>query len=568
MRIHRSAAFASLVVTLGSIILSLVIGTATPAWLVTMWYPPGESIGRSPSVLGGLLLLGLVNSWMLWQVLRGPAPTALPMGRAATWLRLLLYADVVWLLIPSFLPDLVETVIGLALWVPALVLFTVVLTGSGRPFRLALLLIGLVEPAISLANSLADDSELRFFVSSAYRATAMAAVVTTFVVMVMLLLAQRRDGRWSRVTLLIGAGTFASGFLVELVDALTRGGPIESIAEAMNVLYVVWLARTAHELNREPRRKAPLRVPTAVAAAAAVLPLMAVGPEGRPHLTYTWQSDGLMGWQGDGLMGRQDDEFAECWAWSKPPRVADIPAHKRDWAYLCSVTKPGRHVSDQALLGRGRDACARFAAGEPVKARPTLLALLCPEVVGRKYPDLLLSSAQIDQQKAEKENIVRERLAREAREEDARCRDPWPALRTRFQATASYYDWDAQPYGIYDAEADTEEDSTAIWSAERADTLATSGQLALIFTPSQDWATCVTAKALRSAPPPLRRKGWDAVVEADIVSESGRLVMQTLSASKVRFPDLARSGPGLYRLRLYTRPGVDLILIYPARRAA
>lgn len=159
MRIHRLAASACLVITLGSIILSLVIGAATPAWLVTMWYPPDELVGKSPlvPVLGGLLLLGLVNSWTLWQVLRGPARTAVPMRRAATWLRLLLYANVMWLLIPSFLPSLVETVIGLALWVPALVLLTVVLTRSGWPFRLALLLLGLVEPARSLASGLADD---------------------------------------------------------------------------------------------------------------------------------------------------------------------------------------------------------------------------------------------------------------------------------------------------------------------------------------------------------------------------------------------------------------------------
>ncbi|MET9344861.1 hypothetical protein [Nonomuraea sp. NPDC003804] len=554
VRIDRLATSVYLVITLGSIVLSLVIGTATPAWLVTMWYPPGEVVGRSPlvPVLGGLLLVGLVNAWMLWQILRGPAPTAVPMRRAATWLRLLLYADVVWLLIPSFLPDLVETVIGLALWVPALVLLTVVLTGSGRPFRLALLLLGLVEPAISLASDLVDDLKPELFMSPADRAGVMAAAVAAFVTMVLLLVAQRRDGRWSRVTLLIGLGTFASAFLVELVDGLTRGSTIESIAEAMDVLYVVWLARTAHELNRERRRKTALRVPTAVAAVAAVLPLMVVGPEGRPHLVYTWQSGDLM----------------DCWASSAPPRVADIPAHERDRAYMCSVNKPSDlRVSDQELLGKGWAACARFAAGEPVKARPALLALLCPEVIGRKYPDLLLSSAQIRRQQAEKENIERKRREREARKEDAMCRDPWPALRTRFQATASYYDWDGMPYGIDDPEADTEGHSEKIWNAESVGTLAASGPLALVFTPSQDWATCVTAKALRSAPPPLRRKGWEQVVEVDIVSESGRLEMQTLSASKVRFPDLARGGPGVYRLRLYTRQGVDLILSYPVRRA-
>ncbi|MEU6791171.1 hypothetical protein ABZ907_05715 [Nonomuraea wenchangensis] len=552
MRLHRLAAAASFAIVLGSVVLSLVIGSATPAWLVTVWYPPGEAVEESPllPVLGGLLLLGLVNAWMFWQVLRRPDPASVPMGRAARWLRVLLYADVVWLLIPSFLPDLVETVISQALWVPALVLLTVVVTGSGRFFRLALLLFGLVEPVAAVMDALADGPQRLIFVTPASRASIVVMGVAALVVMVMVLLAQRRDGRWSRGTLLAGVGMVASPFLVELVDALTRGSTIESIAEAMDVLYLVWLARTARELNREPRRATPPRVPTAVTAVAAVALLMVVGPEYAPRLTYTWRSEQAM----------------DCPLHSAPPRVADIPVHERDRAYLCSVSKPHREVSDQELIGKGKAACARFAGGQPVRARPALLALLCPEVIGRRHPELLLSSAQVDRQQAEERSRLREQLRREAREEDARCRDPWPALRTRFQATASYYDWDGQPYGIYDAEADTSGDAETIWDTYSAGTLAVSGQLALIFTPAQDWATCVTAKALRSAPPPLRRRGWDKVVEADIVSKSGRLVMQTLSASRVRFPDLARGGPGRYRLRLYTREGVDLILVYPARR--
>ncbi|MGW2147226.1 hypothetical protein ACWCOT_23195 [Nonomuraea bangladeshensis] len=553
MRLHRLAAAAYFAIALGSVVLGLVAGSATPAWLVTMWYPPGEAVGGSPllPVLGGLLLLGLVNAWMFWQVLRRPAPAGVPMGRAARWLRVLLYANVVWLLIPSYLPDLVETAIGLALWMPALVLLTVVVTGSGRFFRLALLLFGLAEPVSAGVDALAGDPRPLTLMIPVH---VVVAGVAALVMMVMVLLAQRRDGRWSRGTLLVGAGTFASPFLVELVDALTRGSTIESIAEAMDVLYVVWLARTARELNpelnREPRRPAPLRLPTAVTAVAAVALLMVVGPEYAPRLTYTWRSEGGM----------------DCWLRSTPPRVADVPVHERDRAYLCSVRKSGREVSDQELIGKGKAACARFAGGEPVRARPALLALLCPEVIGRRHPELLLSSAQVERQRVEERSRRREQLRREARAEDARCRDPWPALRTRFQATASYYDWDGQPYGIYDAEADTSGDAETIWDAYSTETLAVSGQLALVFTPAQDWATCVTAKALRSAPPPLRRRGWDKVVEADIVSGSGRLVMQTLSASRVRFPDLARGGPGRYRLRLYTREGVDLILVYPARR--
>ncbi len=552
MRLHRLAASAYFAVALGSVGLSLVIGSATPAWLVTMWYPPGEAVEGVPllPVLGGLLLLGLVNAWMFWEILRRPAPAGMPMGRVAVWLRVLLYADVVWLLIPSYLPDLVETVISLALWVPALVLLTVVVTGSGRFFRLTLLLFGLVEPARAVVDALADDAQPLIFVTPAYRVSIMVTGLAAFVMMVMVLLAQRRDGRWSRGTLLVGVGTFASVFLVELVDALTRSGTIESIAEAMDVLYLVWLARTARELNREPQRAAPLRVPTAVTAVGAVALLMVVGPEYAPRLTYTWRGE-------EGLDCRLS------WA---PPRVADIPVHERERAYLCSVSKSDREVSDQELIGKGKAACARFAGGQPVRARPALLALLCPEVIGRRHPELLLSSAQVERQRAEERSRVREQLRREAREEDARCRDPWPALRTRFQATASYYDWDGRPYGIHDAEADTSRDAERIWDAYSTESLAVSGQLALVFTPAQDWTTCVTAKALRSAPPPLRRRGWDKVVEADIVSESGRLVMQTLSASRVRFPDLARGGPGRYRLRLYTRQGVDLILVYPARR--
>ncbi|MER7361540.1 hypothetical protein [Nonomuraea wenchangensis] len=552
MRLHRLAASAYFAVALASVGLGLVIGSATPAWLVTLWYPPGAAVEGVPllPVLGGLLLLGLVNAWMFWEVLRRPATAGMPMGRAAVWLRVLLYADVVWLLIPSYLPDLVETVISLALWVPALVLLTVVVTGSGRFFRLALLLFGLVEPVRAVVDALADDAQPLIFVTPAYRVSIMVTGLAAFVMMVMVLLAQRRDGRWSRGTLLVGVGTFASVFLVELVDALTRSGTIESIAEAMDVLYLVWLARTARELNREPRRAAPLRVPTAVTAVAAVALLMVVGPEYAPRLTYTWRGE----------------EGLDCRLSWVPPRVADLPVHERDRAYLCSVSKPDREVSDQELIGKGKAACARFAGGQPVRARPALLALLCPEVIGRRHPELLLSSAQVERQRAEERRRLREQLRREAREEDARCRDPWPALRTRFQATASYYDWDGRPYGIHDAEADTSRDAERIWDAYSTESLAVSGQLALVFTPAQDWATCVTAKALRSAPPPLRRRGWDKVVEADIVSGSGRLVMQTLSASRVRFPDLARGGPGRYRLRLYTRPGVDLTLVYPARR--
>ncbi|WP_020544258.1 hypothetical protein [Nonomuraea coxensis] len=156
------------------------------------------------------------------------------------------------------MPGTVEMVINLVLWMPALVLFTVVVTGPGRAFRLALLLFGLVEPAGLVFEALAGGAEPLILATPAHRAVVVVEGVAAFVMMVMMLLAQRRDGRWSRATLLIGAGTFASAFLVVLVDALTRGSTFESIAEAMDVLYVVWLGRTARELNREPTREAPL----------------------------------------------------------------------------------------------------------------------------------------------------------------------------------------------------------------------------------------------------------------------------------------------------------------------
>ncbi|MEU4514238.1 hypothetical protein AB0G05_32455 [Nonomuraea wenchangensis] len=55
MRLHRLAAAASFAVALGAVVLGLVVGSATPAWLVTMWYPPGEAVEGAPllPVLGG-----------------------------------------------------------------------------------------------------------------------------------------------------------------------------------------------------------------------------------------------------------------------------------------------------------------------------------------------------------------------------------------------------------------------------------------------------------------------------------------------------------------------------------
>ncbi|MFD2355280.1 hypothetical protein ACFSTC_47520 [Nonomuraea ferruginea] len=72
--------------------------------------------------------------------------------------------------------------------------------------------------------------------------------------MVLTLVAQGRDGRWSRATVWFGAVPAADFFLPVTVSTLVPDGLatfywISIGSRAFEVFGLVWLARTAHELG-------------------------------------------------------------------------------------------------------------------------------------------------------------------------------------------------------------------------------------------------------------------------------------------------------------------------------
>ena len=121
----------------------------------------------------------------------------------------------------------------------------------------------------------------------------MAAIVITVV-------GQRRDGRWSRGTQVAGwlwASDYALVVPLNMLLGRFSGGGLamQVMMDAMGLVSLVWIAATARELPTEdrpadppPARRRAVRV---AVAAVAVLPVIAlIHPEQTPHLTYTGSS--------------------------------------------------------------------------------------------------------------------------------------------------------------------------------------------------------------------------------------------------------------------------------------
>ncbi|GAA4181146.1 hypothetical protein GCM10022252_05040 [Streptosporangium oxazolinicum] len=538
-----------------AVVVSLVRDSPDPAWTVVQWYPPSRFADEISllAVLGGLLLVGAVNSWMFWQVLRRPADAA-PLPRRALWLRRLLYVYVGWLLIPVPLPDEVETAFDVVLWVPIVILLAQVLTHSGPTFRLILVATALVSTALLLVlEAVPRDSYSDWATPVLSAVVSLALVAAGLAWFLMILIAQRRDGRWTRTTMVLGACQLAV-FPVTIVLNQLVGFPesvvLSDLLDAPGVFQLVWLARTAHELNRpgtapDPE---PLRSPRWLLALMVLAPLAVVAPEAKPHMTYTWLD-------------------ADC---SSIPLFADTPPQDRRRVYLCLAgngrlyerirfwSVGGRTVTDQQLLGKGWKSCA---AGDG-KVRAEALVYLCPEVVARDRPDLLLTVAQLKQRDAKERARRRQEVVDEAAQYVSGCRDPWPALRTSRQVTVVHLPTDWDGYDIFDGRAASLEALHAE-NIESDSPLVAHGGAAMVGTTLEYGATCVTVKVLR-ATPPIRRKGWDDVVDADLVLGSGRVHLKGRGIKA----EVALPKAGKYRVRLHTRTldegmGEDLVVVFP-----
>ncbi|MEV0595797.1 hypothetical protein [Nonomuraea cavernae] len=253
----------------------------------------------------GPLLIGIcgLNAWMVWQVLRGPAlPRAEGLPRGVVWLRRLLYAGVagdlvLWELVDE-LSGTVEYVVSLVVWVATVILLVRVVSGVSAAFRaiaLVLCLIGALTPP------------LLFFLDGPGRQVISPLVLASVGSTVMILVGQRRDGRWSDATINIGRIALIAPLAFPVLsfvfqnEWLLFGGP-GLVVDSLGVFSTVWLARTAHELARpaggfvtEPAtRPAPaarrrLRLSLAV---ALVLPLVVVGAEEGARFSFTGTDEG------------------------------------------------------------------------------------------------------------------------------------------------------------------------------------------------------------------------------------------------------------------------------------
>ncbi|WP_157245257.1 hypothetical protein [Nonomuraea typhae] len=521
----------------------------------------------------GPLLVGIagLNAWMVWQVLRGPA---LPRGqgspRGVVWVRRLLYAGiaadwVIWELL-ELLSRPAVNVASRLMWVVTVFLLLRAVPGVSFSFRaaaLALCLIGKLGPAVMASLG---------FVPSAMTLMVLAGSGST----VMILLAQRRDGRWSGATIGIGWISLVApmAFLMltlvlSSVDMVVNGTGL--VLSALDVAGTAWLARTAHELAAETGAPsaAPARGPRLLVAGALVLPLAVVGPEEAARFSF----------------GAACDEPA--------PPYAQVAAQDRRKAFLCRARRGmfPAELPDQRILGYGARLCALPGAGErqallrrvdgagEEDEMDDALEFLCPEVIAVRRAGRAREQAEHERNRARAEAAWKARLATI----NARCADPWPKLPGRRQGTSAYLLFEGGGYDLYDDRDHGEGPAADPFKAIDDGFIDAAGGSAAVTTYGTNEPMCLTVKAYRAAPP-LRLAGWDKVVEVGLVSRNGRLVVPPYpeggdSGAIRALPNLAIAGPGRYRVRVYARrseqdrddPDVPaeehLVVVYPGRSA-
>ncbi|GLW98258.1 hypothetical protein [Microtetraspora sp. NBRC 16547] len=562
---------------LAAAVAGLVIGDAW-LWVAVEWSPPAyaEFYARdgfdTPTAVA-LLVAALVKAALLWLILRAPAPG--PLDRRAKALRRLLYLAVVYTLVPwypiALLPDAVDAAFQLALWTAIDVLYLLVIRWRSRMLRAAAGAMFAVE-LVGMANELLDELDLPELGSGGI--VELGLILGGLAATIITVVGQRRDGRWSRGTQAAGwlsVGVYALVIPLNVLFGRISSGHLAMLVmmDAVGLVSTVWIAATARELPAEghpadlpPARRRMIRV---AVAAVAVLPITAlIHPEQTPHLTYT-------GWSMDCYDG---------------PSFGDLKPAERHAAFLCRArsTEGGvppmfpDSLSDQEILAYGRALCrtkdrdeqeailTRAGSARPAwGADPWDLVYVCPEIVGATRPELLRSTTETEAANAAY-----------IAEENAKCRDPWPRTKGVVQATAKYFLFaDGDPgYLVHDPE-----DEAADEAAEQAmdkvyddSTLIGVASGAVLIGHFEDVVDlCLTVKAFRT-PPPQRTAGWEQVNEVSIVSRSGQLTVPEMGeggdvGAGAPMPNLAITGKGRYRLRVYVRVNdageEHLVVVFP-----
>ncbi|MFI6297802.1 hypothetical protein ACIBEJ_39850 [Nonomuraea sp. NPDC050790] len=508
-----------------------------------------------------------LHAWMLWQVLRGPAlPRAERLPPGVAWLRRLLYAGIAGdLLLWSLVDILSDTVADLgesALWIATVVLLFRVISGIPAWFRV-------VAVALSLAGLVSDLFGRLPPVGIVLHTVAGSALT------VMILIGQFRDGRWSAVTIGIGQISLIPRLIFPLI-ILNHGlgelyfSGLATLFNALGVFFTVWMARTAHELARPDAAVRPVvvRAPRVYVAFVLALPVLVVGSEESARFSFT-----------------------------PAPETCPAYADPRD-AFLCLARSEENAVRapmfptdqpDQRVLAHGADLCALPTADErqarldavggsaEPQALATALEFLCPGILARQKADEARVQAEHDRVREREQAEWKAYLAKK----NARCSDPWRRQQATRQGSAAYLLFEGGGYAVFDDRDEGAGEAADIFKAIDDGFIDAVGTSAYIMTFGENEPMCLTLKAFKKAPP-LRLKGWDKVVEVGIASRTGRLVVPPYpdwgdSGAIGPLPNLAVTGPGKYRMRVYARelPWDDtdpdapaeehLIVVYPGR---
>ncbi|MEU7885797.1 hypothetical protein AB0B54_09875 [Microbispora bryophytorum] len=245
-------------------------------WRLSLFVEADEdAVATWPTVLI-LVFAGGLWAWALWQSLRGlPYGKTLPADPETRPLRRALYAAVAFWAFYAVMPTwpwwavLLDALVTSAV----VILFHPVLRRNVRHAGLALGA-GLLAQGSVAATEVFDVLDWR----AAERAAALGgfAAVGTLVWSVLVLVAQWRDGRWGRATVWYGVASLVAP------DALLLGRiPLSGTGDLYNVydeatsaasaLFVIWLARSAHELGGASSGLAPYVPPADRRAALMVV---------------------------------------------------------------------------------------------------------------------------------------------------------------------------------------------------------------------------------------------------------------------------------------------------------
>lgn len=244
-------------------------------WRISLFVEADEDAAATwPTVLI-LFLAGGLWAWALWQTLRGlPSGKPRSADRETRPLRRALYAAVAFWAFYAVMPiwPWWAVVLDALLTSAVVVLFHPVLRRTVRHADLALGA-GLLAQVSLAATEVFDVLDWR----GAERAAALGGLadVGNLVWCVLVLMAQSRDGRWGRATVRYGmASLLVPVVLLVGGTALSGAGDFyhvyDEAASAADALFVIWLARSAHELAAGPGGPAPYVPPADRRAALTV----------------------------------------------------------------------------------------------------------------------------------------------------------------------------------------------------------------------------------------------------------------------------------------------------------